>query len=449
MTNKKSLKCANDLGIDEHVIRKISRQKGEPEWMLQLRLKALLIFKSLSIPSWSPDISGLDMNDICYYLKPSKRQGKSWGDVPGSIYHIFNKLGVVKDEQKSLAGLGAQYESEMVYHNLKAEWQEKGVIFVDSTTGLKKYPELFKRYFGSVVVMADNKFAALNAAVWSGGCFIYVPKGVYIEMPLQAYFRIDAEKMGQFERTLIIADQGSQVSYVEGCTALEHNESSLHAAVVEVVALSGARVRYYTIQNWAKNIYNFATKRAVAYKDAVVEWIDCNIGSRLTMKYPGVILKEPGAKADILSIAVSSEKKQIQDTGGKAIHLAPRTSSRIISKNICHHGGQANYRGTVYIAPGAKKSKSFVQCDTLMLDKKSKSYSYPFMNINEKDVEVGHEATIGKLDGECLFYLMSRGISKENAQNIVVNGFIEPLTKSLPMEFAIEMNRLLEIEVGR
>lgn len=436
-----------DLGLNEQIVRNISAQKNEPNWMLELRLKALYEFLARPMQTWGPDLSALDINDFHYYLKPVEQQRSSWDDVPQEIKTTFDRLGVPEAERKYLAGLGAQYESEVVYHRLKDQWLEKGVVFLDTDSALKEHEDLFKKYFGSIIPFNDNKFAALNTAVWSGGSFVYVPKGVHIDVPLQAYFRINAEKMGQFERTLIIAEEGSLVSYVEGCTAPTYSSSSLHSAVVEIIALPGARVRYYTIQNWSKNIYNLVTKRAFAYKDAVVEWIDCNLGSGVTMKYPGVILKEEGARAEILSIAVASSPGQIQDSGGKVIHEAPNTSSRIISKSISSKGGRSSYRGAVKVLPGAVECKSFVQCDALLIDEASRTDTYPYIDIQEADVDIGHEASVSKIGEDQLFYMMSRGFDSNTARNLIVNGFIEPLVKALPMEFAVEMNRLIELEM--
>lgn len=436
-----------ELGLDEQIVKSISAKKNEPAWMLELRLKALAEFQARPMQQWGPDLSSLDINDFHYYLKPVDQQRTSWDDVPQEIKTTFDRLGVPEAERKYLAGLGAQYESEVVYHRLKDEWVQKGVIFLDTDTGLKEHEDIFKRYFGSVIPYHDNKFAALNTAVWSGGSFVYVPKGVHIDIPLQAYFRINAQKMGQFERTLIIAEEGSLVSYVEGCTAPTYASSSLHSAVVEIIALPGARVRYYTIQNWSKNVYNLVTKRAFAYRDSFVEWIDCNLGSGVTMKYPAVILKDEGARAEILSIAMANSPGQIQDSGGKVTHLAPRTSSRIISKSISSKGGRSSYRGMVKVVPGANDCKSFVQCDALLIDERSRTDTYPYIDIQETDVDIGHEASVSKIGEDQLFYMMSRGIDDGAARNLIVNGFIEPLVKTLPMEFAVEMNRLIELEM--
>ena len=437
----------SEKGLNEEIVRNISAKKQEPEWMLDLRLKALAEFEARPIQKWGPDLSKLDVRDFHYYLKPIEGQQKSWDDVPAEIKKTFDRLGVPQAERKYLAGLGAQYESEVVYHKLKEKWEKLGIVFLDTDTGLKEFPDLYKKYFGSIIPYNDNKFAALNTAVWSGGSFVYVPKGVHIDEPLQAYFRINAEKMGQFERTLIIAEEGSFVSYVEGCTAPTYGSSSLHSAVVEIVALPGARVRYYTIQNWSKNVYNLVTKRAYAYKDSVVEWIDCNLGSGVTMKYPAVVLKEEGARAEILSIALASAENQTQDSGGKITHLAPRTSSRIISKSISSKGGRSSYRGMVKIAPDAVGAKSFVQCDALLIDDRSRTDTYPFIDVQEADVDIGHEASVSKIGDDQIFYMMSRGLDDATARNLIVNGFIEPLVKTLPMEFAVEMNRLIELEM--
>ncbi len=437
----------SDKGLNEEIVRNISAKKQEPEWMLELRLKALKEFMDRPMQQWGPDLSALNIDDIHYYLKPVKRQERNWDDVPKEIKQTFDRLGVPQSEREHLAGLGAQYESEVVYHNLKTEWEEKGVIFLDTDTGLKEHPELFKKFFGSVIPFNDNKFAALNTAVWSGGSFIYIPKGVELDAPLQTYFRINAERMGQFERTLIIADEGSMVSYVEGCTAPTYASSSLHSAVVEIIAMPNARVRYYTIQNWSKNVYNLVTKRAVAHKDSLVEWIDCNLGSGVTMKYPGVILKEEGARAEIISLAMASRPEQVQDSGGKIMHLAPNTSSRIVSKSISSNGGRSSYRGAVNVVKGAKNCKSYVECDALLIDEKSRTDTYPYIDINEAEVDIGHEASVAKISEDQLFYLMSRGFDDAQARNLIVNGFIEPLVKTLPMEFAVEMNRLIELEM--
>ncbi len=436
------------LGLTKKIVTTISQKKQEPAWMLDLRLQALETFESYPMQTWGPDLSALSLDNICYYLKPVKKHAQTWDQVPDSIKKTFDSLGVPQTEQKYLAGLGAQYESESVYHNIKQEWVDKGVIFLNTDTALKKHPELFKKYFGTVVPHNDNKFAALNTAVWSGGSFIYVPPNVHITLPLQAYFRINSEKLGQFERTLIIVDKGAYVRYIEGCTAPTCTNSSLHAAVVEIIALENAHIRYYTIQNWSKNIYNLVTKRAHAHQNTLVEWIDCNLGSQITMKYPGVILKEKNARAEILSISMANSHNQIQDSGAKAIHLAPHTSSRIIAKSISSNGGQTSYRGKIKVAKNAPHCKSFVQCDALILDNKSQSNTYPCIDVHESETDVGHEASVSKINDDKLFYLMARGLDANQARNTIVNGFIEPLVKVLPMEFAIEMNRLIELEMG-
>lgn len=437
----------SELGLNEEVICNISAKKEEPIWMLERRLEALDHFMKRPMPNWGADLSTLNVHDIYYYIKPIKQQERSWDDVPDDIKRTFDKLGVPESEKKYLAGLGAQYESEVVYHNLKQEWEEKGVVFLDTDSGLKKYPELFQEYFGTVIPHDDNKFAALNTAAWSGGSFIYIPKGVQVTVPLQTYFRINAEKMGQFERTLIIADEGSMVNYIEGCTAPNYVSSSLHSAVVEIIARKGARVRYSTIQNWSKNVYNLVTKRALAHEDAVVEWIDGNLGSAVTMKYPAVVLAGKNARAEILSIALASSENQVQDAGGKIIHLAPNTNSRIISKSISTKGGRSSYRGLVKVTKNAENCKSFVQCDALILDETSRSDTYPRIDINNNAVDIGHEASVSKIGDDQLFYMMSRGIEDSQARTMIVNGFIEPFVKELPMEYAVEMNRLIELEM--
>jgi Fe-S cluster assembly protein SufB len=437
----------SELGLNEEIVCDISARKNEPLWMLELRLKGLKNFTERPMQKWGPDLAALDHNDIHYYVKPAKQQFENWDEVPSDIKNTFDRLGVPESEKKHLAGLGAQYESEVVYHNLKQEWVSQGVIFLDTDTGLREYPELFQKYFNTIIPFNDNKFAALNTAVWSGGSFIYIPKGVHVTAPLQTYFRINAEKMGQFERTLIIADEGSTVTYIEGCTAPSYKASSLHSAVVEIVALPGSRVRYYTIQNWSRNVFNLVTKRAFAYKDATVEWIDANLGSGVTMKYPAVVLKEEGARAEILSIAMASTPGQIQDSGGKAIHEAPRTSSRIIAKSISGNSGRGSYRGVVKVLAGAEECKSYVQCDALILDDRSRSDTYPYIDIQENNVEIGHEASVSRVGDDQLFYLMSRGLDQNAARTMIVNGFIEPFVKQLPMEFAVEMNRLIELEM--
>jgi Fe-S cluster assembly protein SufB len=435
-----------EKGLSEDVIRSMSAMKGEPEWMLEYRLKAYRHFLERPMPTWGADLSDIKFDDIYYYIKPSERQEDDWEDVPGYIKDTFNKLGIPEAEQKFLSGVAAQYESEVVYHNIKKELEEKGVIFLGMDDGLAQYPEIVKQYFGTVIPFNDNKFAALNTAVWSGGSFIYVPPGVQVDMPLQAYFRINAKNVGQFERTLIIVDEGAYVHYVEGCTAPIYSSDSLHSAVVEIVVKKGGRCRYTTIQNWSTNVYNLVTKRAVAEERATMEWVDGNLGSKVTMKYPSVYLVGEGAHGEILSIAFAG-KGQHQDAGGKVVHVAPNTTSRIISKSISKAGGRASYRGLLKIHEGAHSSKSNVVCDALLLDEHSRSDTYPYIEIDDQDVTVGHEASVSKVGEEQLFYLMSRGISEEMANTMIVNGFIEPLVKELPMEYAIEMNRLIQLQM--
>ena len=433
-------------GLNKEVVSQISEIKGEPQWMRDFRLKSLEIFFSKPNLTWGGDLSHLNFQDIYYYVKATDKEGRTWEEVPEDIKNTFDRLGIPEAERKYLAGVGAQYDSEVVYHKLKEELESKGVLFVGTDQALKDYPDLFKEYFGTIIPPTDNKFAALNSAVWSGGSFIYVPKGVRVDIPLQAYFRINSENMGQFERTLIIADEGSFVHYVEGCTAPTYSSESLHSAVVEIIVKKNARVRYTTIQNWASNVYNLVTKRAVAYEDATMEWVDGNLGSKLTMKYPSVYMLGKGAHGEILSIAFAG-KGQHQDAGGKVIHGAPYTTSRIISKSISKDGGRASYRGLLKVAEGAYGSKSNVVCDALILDEKSRSDTYPSIEINAKRVSVGHEATVSKINDEQLFYLMSRGISETEASSMIVNGFIEPLVKELPMEYAVEMNRLIQLQM--
>ena len=433
-------------GLSREIVEEISWMKGEPDWMREFRLKALEIFWKKPMPTWGPDLSQIDFDDIYYYIKPTEKHARSWDDVPEEIKRTFDRLGIPEAEQKFLAGVGAQYESEVVYHNIKKELERQGVIFLDTDTALKEYPDLFKEYFATVVPPSDNKFAALNSAVWSGGSFIYVPPGVHVEMPLQAYFRINAQNMGQFERTLIIADEGSYVHYVEGCTAPIYTTDSLHSAVVEIIVKKGARVRYTTIQNWSTNVYNLVTKRAVAHEEAVMEWVDGNIGSKITMKYPSVYMLGRGARAEILSIAFAG-RGQHQDAGGKAVHAAPYTSSNITSKSISKDGGRAAYRGLIQVYEGAHHSKSNVVCDALILDEYSRSDTYPYIDIREDEVSIGHEATVSKVGEEQLFYLMSRGLSESDALSMIVSGFIEPIVKELPMEYAVEMNRLIQLEM--
>ena len=432
-------------GIDPEIVCQISEMKREPEWMRDFRLKSLEIFNSKPMPNWGGRI-GVDFQDIYYYLKPAEQQGKTWEEVPDAIKQTFDRLGIPEAERKFLAGVKAQFESEVVYGSLQEDLAKKGVIFTDTDTAVREHSDLLREYFGKIIPPTDNKFAALNSAVWSGGSFIYVPKGVSIEFPLQAYFRINAESMGQFERTLIIVDEGAHVHYVEGCTAPMYSTESLHSAVVEIVVKKHGRCRYTTIQNWANNIYNLVTKRAMAYGDAMMEWIDGNLGSHLTMKYPAVYMMEPGARGEILSIAFASAG-QHQDAGAKLVHAAPHTSGRIVSKSISKNGGRASYRGLVKVEPGARKSKSSVVCDALILDDKSRSDTYPYIEIEEQDVSIGHEASVSKIGEEQLFYLMSRGLTEAEASTMIVGGFIEPLVKELPMEYAVEMNKLIQLQM--
>jgi Fe-S cluster assembly protein SufB len=433
-------------GLTEEIVRTISEMKGEPEWMLKFRLKSLEQFRKMEMPKWGGNMDDLDFEEIQYYVKPSEKQGKTWEEVPEEIKATFDKLGIPEAEQKFLAGVSAQYESEVVYHSMQEELTQQGVIFSDTDSAIREYPEIFKEYFGTVIPPTDNKFAALNSAVWSGGSFIYVPKGVQCTVPLQAYFRINSENMGQFERTLIIADEGSSVHYVEGCTAPVYSTNSLHSAVVEIIVKKDARVRYTTIQNWAPNIYNLVTKRAVAEENATMEWVDGNIGSKLTMKYPAVILKGRGAKGMVLSIAVAG-KGQHQDAGAKMIHLAPDTSSTIVSKSISKHGGKVTYRGLASFGRNAEGAKANIKCDTLIMDDQSTSDTIPYNEIMNDNITLEHEATVSKVSEDQLFYLMSRGLSDAEATQMIVMGFIEPFTKELPMEYAVEMNRLIKMEM--
>jgi Fe-S cluster assembly protein SufB len=432
-------------GIDPEIVCQISEMKREPEWMRDFRLKSLEIFNSKPMPEWGGRI-GVDFQDIFYYLKPAEQQGKTWEEVPDAIKKTFDRLGIPEAERKFLSGVKAQFESEVVYGSLEESLSKKGVIFTDTDTAVREHSDLLREYFGKIIPPTDNKFAALNSAVWSGGSFIYVPKGVSIEFPLQAYFRINAESMGQFERTLIIVDEGAHVHYVEGCTAPMYSTESLHSAVVEIVVKKHGRCRYTTIQNWANNIYNLVTKRAMAYEGALMEWIDGNLGSHLTMKYPAVYMMEPGARGEILSIAFASAG-QHQDAGAKLVHAAPHTSGRIVSKSISKNGGRASYRGLVKVEPGARKSRSSVVCDALILDDKSRSDTYPYIEIEEQDVSIGHEASVSKIGEEQLFYLMSRGLTEAEASTMIVGGFIEPLVKELPMEYAVEMNKLIQLQM--
>lgn len=435
-------------GLTEEIVRQISAMKDEPEWMLKNRLRGLELFHQKPMPTWGNTemLNEIDFGNIHYYVRSSEKQGQDWDEVPEYIRNTFDKLGIPEAEQKFLAGVTAQYESEVVYHSVREDLAKQGVIFTDMDTALREHPEIVKQYFGTVIPIGDNKFSALNTSVWSGGSFIYVPKGVDVAIPLQAYFRINTENMGQFERTLIIADEGSSVHYIEGCTAPIYSTDSLHSAVVELVAHKGAKIRYTTIQNWSNNVYNLVTKRAIAHENATVEWVDGNLGSKLTMKYPAVWLKGEGARGEILSIAWAG-RGQHQDAGAKIMHLAPNTSSVITSKSISKDGGRTSYRGLVKVLPGCTGVKSNVRCDALLMDKDSRSDTYPTMQIDEDDVNVEHEATVSKISDEQLFYLMSRGLSDEEARLMIVNGFIEEFTKELPMEYSVELNKLIQLEM--
>ena len=419
-------------GLSQEIVEEISWMKQEPEWMTKLRVRSYEIFKRKKMPTWGADLSVIDFDNIFYFLKSTEKQGTTWEEVPEDIKRTFDKLGIPEAERKFLAGVSAQYESEVVYHSLHQKLTDQGVIFTDTDTALREQPDLFREYFGTIIPPGDNKFAALNTAVWSGGSFIYVPKGVRVDIPLQAYFRINAENMGQFERTLIICDEDSFVHYIEGCTAPIYTTDSLHSAVVEIIVKKNARCRYTTIQNWSTNVYNLVTKRAVVYADATMEWVDGNLGSQITMKYPSVYLMEPGAKGDVLSVAFAG-KGQHQDAGGKMIHVAPNTTSTITSKSISKNGGRTSYRGHIKVYPGANNCKSFVKCDALLLNDESRSDTYPYNDVDAENVTLGHEATVSKVSDEQLFYLMSRGITRNEAETMIVNGFIEPFTKELPL----------------
>ncbi len=433
-------------GLDQDVVRQISAMKEEPEWMLEFRLKALDHFFERPMPEWGGDLSRLDLDNIYYYVKPTDNESKSWEDVDETIKATFDKLGIPEAEQKFLAGVGAQYESEMVYHSIQKHLDELGVIFVSIEDGLKNHEDIFREYFGTVIPHTDNKFAALNSAVWSGGSFVYIPAGVKVELPLQAHFRMNTANLGQFERTLIILEEGAEVHYVEGCTAPIYTTDSFHSGVIEIIVKDGARSRYTTIQNWSVNVYNLVTQRAMVHKNAKHEWVDANLGSQLTMKYPSCYLIGEGAYGGILSMAFAG-KGQHQDTGGKVIHVAPNTTSRITSKSISKDGGRASYRGLLKIYENATGSRSNVVCDALLLDEESRSDTYPYIEIDENDVSVGHEASVTKIGEEQLFYLKSRGLSEEEAITMVVSGFIEPLVRELPMEYAVEMNRLIQLQM--
>ena len=435
-------------GLSPEIVKTISAMKNEPGWMTDFRLKSLDHFLSRPMPKWGGKgmLETIDFDNIYYYVKPSDRSERSWDEVPSDIKNTFDRLGIPEAEKKYLAGVGAQYESEVVYHNLQKKWEELGVLFLDTESGLRDHEAVFKEYFGKVIPYNDNKFAALNSAVWSGGSFIYVPPGVTVDIPLQAYFRINTENMGQFERTLIIVDEGAFVHYVEGCTAPTYSSDSLHSAVVEIIVKKGGRARYTTIQNWSKNVYNLVTKRAYAYENATMEWVDCNLGSKLTMKYPAIYLMGEGAKGEVLSVAFAGDD-QLQDAGAKMLHFAKNTSSKITSKSISKGSGRASYRGLIKVAKGCTGVKSNVECDALLLDEHSRTDTYPYMEIDEEDVSISHEASVSKISETQLFYLRSRGLSEDQASMMIVNGFIEPIVKQLPMEYAVEMNRLIELEM--
>lgn len=434
-------------GLSEDVVRRISALKGEPEWMLELRLKALKMFERKPMPTWGADLSGIDFDNIKYFVRSTEKQAQTWDDLPDDIKRTYDRLGIPEAEKARLvAGVAAQYESEVVYHKINEELERQGVIFLDTDTALKEYPEIFKEYFTSVVPLGDNKFSALNTAVWSGGSFIYVPKGVHVSIPLQAYFRINTENMGQFERTLIIADEGSYVHYVEGCTAPIYSSDSLHSAVVEIIVKKNARVRYTTIQNWSTNVYNLVTKRTTVEAGGTMEWVDGNIGSKVTMKYPAVYLMGEHARGETLSIAFAGEG-QHQDAGSKMVHAAPYTSSSIISKSVARSGGRSSYRGLVQVTEGAHHSASSVKCDALLVDTISRSDTYPYVDVRTDDVSMAHEATVSKVSEDQLFYLMSRGMGEDEAMAMIVRGFIEPIARELPMEYALELNRLIELQM--
>ncbi|HEX6352754.1 Fe-S cluster assembly protein SufB [Actinophytocola sp.] len=439
--------AAAQRGLSEAVVRDISAKKNEPQWMLESRLKGLQLFDRKPMPNWGADLSGIDFDTIKYFVRSTEKQAQSWEDLPEDIKNTYDKLGIPEAEKARLvAGVAAQYESEVVYHKINEELEKQGVIFLDTDTALKEHPELFEEYYGSVIPHGDNKFSALNGAVWSGGSFIYVPKGVHVEIPLQAYFRINTENMGQFERTLMIIDEGAYVHYVEGCTAPIYKSDSLHSAVVEIIVKKNARCRYTTIQNWSNNVYNLVTKRAVAHEGATMEWVDGNLGSKVTMKYPAVWMTGEHAKGEVLSIAFAGEG-QHQDAGAKMVHAAPHTSSTIVSKSVARGGGRTSYRGLVQIDEGAYGSKSTVKCDALLVDTISRSDTYPYVDVREDDVSMGHEATVSRVSDDQLFYLMSRGLSEDEAMAMVVRGFVEPIARELPMEYALELNRLIELQM--
>ena len=433
-------------GLSPEVVAAISQHKNEPEWMLKFRLKSLDHFMKRPMPTWGADLSGIDFDNIYYYVKPVEEMSRSWDDVPDSIKQTFDRLGIPQAERQFLAGVSAQYDSEVVYHSIREDLEKQGVLFSDCDTGLREHEELFRKYFGTVIPPNDNKFAALNSAVWSGGSFVYVPKGVKVDIPLQAYFRINSDNMGQFERTLIIADEGSSVHYIEGCTAPNYSSDSLHSAVVELIAHKGAKIRYTTIQNWSDNVYNLVTKRAIANENATVEWIDGNLGSKVTMKYPSVYLMGEGAHAEVMSAAFAGSG-QHQDAGSKAIHVAPNTTSNIVSRSISKGSGRTSYRGHIKVLPKAHNVKVSVRCDALLLDEESRSDTYPYMDIDNPDVTIGHEASVSKVGEDQIFYLTSRGIPEQDATALIVNGFFEPFVKELPMEYAVELNRLLALSM--
>ncbi len=438
---------STEPGISEDIVRQISKLKNEPDWMLDLRLKGYAEFAARPMPNWGADLSGIKFDDIHYYVRATDRgSDDNWEDVPDYIKNTFDRLGIPEAEKKFLAGVGAQYDSEVVYHNLQEELSNQGVIFLDMDGGLREYPELVKKYFATIIPYNDNKFAALNTAVWSGGSFVYVPEGVHVELPLQAYFRINAESAGQFERTLIICEKGGSVHYIEGCTAPTYARNSLHSAVVEIIALEDSHVRYTTIQNWSNNVYNLVTKRATAAARSAVEWIDGNIGSKVTMKYPAIHLLGERARGEVLSVAYANSG-QHQDAGAKIVHAAPNTTSTITSKSISNGTGRSTYRGLLKVEPNAVGTKSFVRCDAMLLTPESKTDTYPYIEIEEEDSQVGHEATVSKIGDEQIFYLMSRGLSEEKATSVIVTGFFEEFIKELPMEYAVEMNRLIELEM--
>ena len=434
-------------GINEEVVRDISAKKSEPEWMLEMRLKGLRLFGKKPMPTWGSDLSGIDFDNIKYFVRSTEKQAQSWDDLPEDIKNTYDRLGIPEAEkQRLVSGVAAQYESEVVYHQIREDLEAQGVLFLDTDTALREHEELFREYFGTVIPVGDNKFAALNTSVWSGGSFIYVPKGVHVDIPLQAYFRINTENMGQFERTLIIADEDSYIHYVEGCTAPVYSSDSLHSAVVEIIVKKNARVRYTTIQNWSNNVYNLVTKRAVAHEGATMEWIDGNIGSKVTMKYPAVWMMGPHAKGEVLSVAFAGEG-QHQDAGSKMVHAAPHTSSSIVSKSVARGGGRTSYRGLVQVLEGAYGSKSTVRCDALLVDDISRSDTYPYVDVREDDASMGHEATVSKVGEDQLFYLMSRGLGEDEAMAVIVRGFVEPIARELPMEYALELNRLIELQM--